>query len=447
MTTTLPRPAAPPVVVPAPRRRRRWPRLVIPLAVVVLLTIGSIVAYSVQQPDQSDPNYLSPVSHAPVGADRLARLVGQRGVAVERATKTSDALVSAYRGDATLLIPAPALVHPYYLRMLKLMPASTRIVLVAPSDRTLALGRLPIGVADGRWATAVDPPGCDLPAARAAGRAAVRRERFAHAGRELYRCYGGGLVELRWNAASLTVVGASDLFRNDRLDERGNSALAGGLLTGTRRLVWLDVHRPEPRPGLVTGGAPDRAPPSLGTGGSPDPDFPIPGTPDPDQPSGDQGGGSASGGGGGGPSLASAFPPAAWAAFTLLLAAGLLLAFARARRLGAPVPEPLPVIVPATETVLGRGRLYARAKARGPALATLQAAARDRLCRLFDLPADAPREALVAATATQAGWDPVTVESVLYAPPPEDDEHLVAAATNLDILLRAVTRTHEGELR
>jgi len=457
MTTTLPRPATPPLVTAAPKRRRRWLRLVIPLVAVVLVVICSIVAYSVQQPDQSDADYLSPASTAPIGGARLAQLVRQRGVAVERVTKTSDALVSAYRGGTTLLIPAPALVHPYYLRMLKLMPEGTRIVLVAPTDRTLALGHLPITVADQRWAAATDEPGCTLPAARDAGPAAARRERFSppdpEQASERYRCYNGGLVELDWHAATLTVVGASDIFRNDRIDEHGNAALAAGLVSGTRRLVWLDLHHLEPRPGLNPGGAPDNAPPSLGTAGSPDPDFPIPGTPDAGQePAGDGAGGGGSGnGGGGGPTLWSAFPPAAWAALVLLLFAGLLLAIARARRLGAPVPEPLPVTVPAAETVLGRGRLYARAKARGPALATLQVAARERLARLLDLPAGAPREVLVAAVAAQtgwtpegrAGWTPETVESVLYAPPPEDDEHLVAAATNLDTLLRSI----RGDLR
>ncbi len=450
MTTTLPRPATPPLVTAAPKRRRRWLRLVIPLVVVVLVVIGSIVAYSVQQPDQSDADYLSPASAAPIGGARLAELVRQRGVTVERVAKTSDALVSAYRGGATLLIPAPALVHPYYLRMLKLMPEGTRIVLVAPTDRTLALGHLPITVIDQRWAAATDEPGCALPAARDAGRAAARRERFSppdpEQASELYRCYEGGLVGLNWHSATLTVVGASDIFRNDRIGEHGNATLAAGLVSGTRRLVWLDLHHLEPRPGLNPGGAPDNAPPSLGTAGSPDPDFPIPGTPDAGQEpdnDGAGGGGSGNGGGGGGPTLWSAFPPAAWATLVLLLLAGLLLAVARARRLGAPVPEPLPVTVPAAETVLGRGRLYARARARGPALATLQVAARERLARLLDLPAGAPREVLVAAVAAQAGWAAQDVESILYAPPPEDDETLVAAATNLDTLLRSI----RGDLR
>ncbi|NJC71544.1 DUF4350 domain-containing protein [Planosporangium thailandense] len=444
MSVIAPRPAAPTPATPTPagvpgapprRRRLRWLRLVTPLALVVALVAVSAVAYALQQPDQSDPAYLSPASSAPTGAARLARLVERRGVRVERATRTSDALVSAYRGDATLLVPAPALVHPYYLRMLKLMPASTRIVLVAPSDRALAAGNLPVAVTSRRWATAVGPPGCDLPAAANAGAAAVRRAVLftvpAPDTTELHRCYAGGLVELSWHDTRLTVIGADDAFRNDRIGEHGNADLATALLTGADRLVWLDVHRLEPRPGFNAGGAPDNAPPSLGPNGSPDPDFPLPGTAHPAP-------GTNRDSGGGGPSLWSAFPAAAWVTLALLLAAGALLAAARARRLGTPIPEPLPVSVPAAETVLGRGRLYRRAKARDTALETLRAATDERLRRLLDLPPDAPAETLEAAAAARSGWTATDVRTALRPPTPDDDEQFVAAAANLDRLLRAV---------
>jgi hypothetical protein len=65
-----------------------------------------------------------------------------------------------------------------------------------------------------------------------------------------------------------------------------------------------------------------------------------------------------------------------------------------ARRLGPPVPEPLPVAVPAAETVTGRGRFYERADARGAALGALQAAARHRILPLLDLPPDAAERTL-----------------------------------------------------
>ncbi len=450
---------APAVAVPAAARRqrdRRWLRLVIPFAVVVALILISSTAYSLQQPDQGDPAFLSPTSNAPVGASRLAALLRQRGITVERETRTSDALVSAHRGDATLLIPSPSLVHPFYLRMLKLMPETTRVVLVAPSGRALVAGHLPVGVADQRWAAAVRPPGCSLPAATQAGPAAALRAEFTPVEPEeatLYRCYSGGLVGARWYDTELHFVGASDPFRNDRIDEHGNAALAVGLLSGARRVVWLDLHRLEPRPGYIddpraAGGGP--APPSLGPG-TPDPDFPIGDTgPDPADPRPDPR--PPRGGGGALPPnpLWTAFPSSWYPATALLLLATVLLAFAVARRLGPPVREPLPVTVRVTETLEGRGRLYGRAKARGWALAALRTAAEQRLVHLLGLPADADRDTVTAAVAAQTGAPPEHVKDALYGAEPEDDAGLVHSARTLDNLVEAVSphqQPDEGEPR
>jgi hypothetical protein len=445
------------------RKGRRWLRLVIPFAVVVTLIVGSAIVYALQLPDPGDPAYLSPVSDAPTGSSRLAGMLRQRGVLVERQTRTSDALVSAYQGEAILFIPTPGLVHPFYLRMLKLLPASTRVVLVAPGARALAGGRLPVGVADQRWAPAAPEPGCTHPAAQQAGRATALWMRFTDVDpveATLYRCYSGGLVGARWYRTALDLIGADDPFRNDRIGEFGNAALATGLLSGARRVVWLDLHRQEPRPGYVDdprAAANGPAPPSLGPG-SPDPDFPIGDTgPDPGQPQGrpgqGAGGGDAGGTGAGAEStdpLWTAFPTTWYVAAALLLLAALLLALARARRLGTPVPEPLPVTVRATETVEGRGRLYSMAKARGPALATLRSAAEQRLVRLLGLAPDAGRDSITEAVAAHTGTPRDEVDSLLYGPEPADDTELVRSATTLDRLLRAVgpqQLPHEGEPR
>jgi hypothetical protein len=381
--------------------------------------------------------------------------VTRRGVRIDRVTGSADALVAAHAGDTTLFIPAPSLMHPFYLRMLKLLPPSTAVVLVAPGARELADGRLPVGVSDRRLATEPAAPDCQLPAATRAGTAGVHRVRYTTVdgpyAAELARCYGGSLVRMRWHGTVLTAVGANDPFRNDRIGEHGNAGLATALLTGAPRLVWLDLHGPEPRPGLitdpsVTAGA--GAPPSIGPG-TPDPDFPIPDGSDP--------GGTPRPGGGSGnnddePSnpLWRAFPPWVWAGLVLLLAAGALLALASARRLGAPVPEPLPVTVPAAETVRGRGRLYQRAKARTVAIGTLRTAARERLARLLDLPTDTPVAELAAAVAARTGTPVDDVLAVLDGPVEEEDTDLVRVAAALDALQRAVAQpagepAREGE--
>jgi hypothetical protein len=446
-TATLPAPAPTDAAAPPPKpRSRRWIRLVLPAGVVVFVVLVSVFAYVLQQPDQKNHAYLSPTSSRGFAANRLAGLLSQRGIPIERVTRTSDALVSAQSGNATLFVPTPNLVHPFYLRMLKLLPASTKVVLVDPSDATLANGRLPIAVYDRNLVAHAAAPACDFAPARDAGVAGVGRSVYTDldpsAGAdELHRCYGGSLVEFTRQQTAITVVGAADPFRNDRIGEHGNERLAVGLLSRSPRVIWLDLHRREQQPGYVNdpalAGQP-AAPPSLGPG-SPDPDFPLPPTEPPRRRANGNDDGDGGSGGSSNP-LWEAFPPWLFAAIALLGLAAVLLAFARARRLGAPVAEPLPVTVRAKETVEGRGRLYQRAKARAPALRTLQGAARERLAHVLDLPPAPDRATLVAAVSQASGWPPADVDQTLFSDQPENDEAMVAAAVKLEALLAAVTR-------
>jgi hypothetical protein len=443
MTATLAPPQAPAPPV-RKRRSRRWLRLVVPYLVVLALLAISGIAYSLDSPDPDDAAFLSPTSTDGIGSSGLADRLRARGVTVERVTNAADALVSAHRGDATLFVPAPEFVHSYHLRMLKLLPATTGVVLVRPDARTLDRGFLPVGVQEEHWATRVAEPGCDDATAGAAGRAAADRIRYLVDGRlRVDRCYAGGLVRTRHAATTVTVIGATEPFRNDRIGEFGNAALAVGLLSTARRLVWLDVHSPQAGPRLIDRPDldPSPAPADLGKVGSPDPDFPVPddqgtdpGNPAPGAPRG-------GGGSGSGQSTTDLFPASAWSVLALALLAFLLAALAAARRIGAPVHEPLPVLVPSTETVTGRGRLYERSRDRQAAAAVLGQAARTRLARLLDQPPEVDRATLVAAVAAQAGAPEENVAALLYGERTvEDDAALVAFATELDSLIDAVTR-------
>jgi hypothetical protein len=449
--TTAPPPAGPSPVAPPRRRGRRWLRLVVPYAVVVFLLLVSVVAYVVEEPDPGDADYLSPVSSAGIGSAELQRLVRERGVAVERHTRTAGALRSAHRGDATLFVTTPDLLHSYYLRMLKLMPASTPVVLVRPGNDTLARGFLPAGVTDQRWASTTADPGCGYGPAAEAGRAGVLRTRYAAAEAPLDRCYEGSLLRVPHRGTTLTLVGSADPFRNDRIGEHGNARLAVALLVGKPRVVWLDLHGKEAGPRVLDGTGLDESPAPADLGrGSPDPDFPVPdpdgtdrGEPEPGQPP-------VAEGGDGGPSTFDLFPATAWTVLALLAVAAVLAAAARARRLGAPVPEPLPVLVPTTETVIGRGRLYQRSRDRGAALAVLRRAARDRITHALDLPADAERDVLVPAVVAQTGFNADHVDTLLFGDKstvsdPETDDDLVHLAAALEILVDTVTRIPEGD--
>lgn len=428
----------------------RWRRVAVPLGIAVLLLVVTAVAYAIEEPDPTESTFLSPVSAAPDGGQRLAEALRARGVRVQRETRTSDALVAAHEGDATLFVPVPAVVHPDYLRMLSLMPASTRVVFVDPPDRTLDDAAVPLRTAARRWATeAVRPDAdgqpCTVDEAGRAGVAAALRQRYAGQGD---RCYGGGVVRLRWSGTELVVIGASDPFRNERIGEHANEALAAGLLGTRPRVVWLDLHRLEPPPGVVDEppGEPG-APPSLAADPSSGAGAPGDGAPG-DRTEGDSGTGTGTGDGAEGEAegedqsradepnpLWDAFPAWFWALLAQLALAVLVFALWRARRLGPPVGEPLPVTVRAAETVLGRGRLYRRAKARGPVADVLRAAARDRIRSILG-----PDVSLVDEVVAHTGRDRDEVDALLYGPTPENDEELQRLQGDLEALLHAIGR-------
>jgi hypothetical protein len=420
--------------------------VVIPYAVVLLLLAATAIAYAVETANPTDRDFLSPVSTEDIGARTLADRLRASGITIERHTRTADALVAAHRGNATLFVPAPDLLHSFYLRMLKLMPDSTSVVLVRPKDGTLERGHLPATVRRDRWATTAAEPGCDYEPAAAAGPAGARRTRYSSSPLlVLDRCYRGSLLRVRHNGYPLTLIGATDPFRNDRIGEYGNAALAVGLLATAPRLIWLDVHHKEPGPTYRDQEGLDErpAPADLGRG-SPDPDFPIP---DPDGTDPGEAGRPGQAAGPDEPTLADLFPAAAWSVLAVLALAALLAAAARARRLGTPVAEPLPVLVPATETVTGRGRLYQRSRDRGAALGVLRRTARERITHAFDLPPDSQRTVLVPTVAARTGIPADEIDALLYSRAPETDADLVALAAAVETLVAAVTRIPEGEPR
>lgn len=447
--------------VARPRRRRRWHRIVIPFALAFLLVTGTLVTHAVDQPDPSDRGFLSPVATGDDGGSRLAEALRDRGVTVQRETDTLRALLATEPGPATLFVPAPELVHPDTVWALTRLPAGSRLVLVDPSRRALQAADLPLVPTDRRWAAKVVGPDsdgrpCPLPEAGRAGPAAARLQRYAappDRSVSLDRCYSAGLVRLAWTT-EIVVIGASDPFRNDRIDEAGNRALATGLLGGRGRVVWLDLDGPAPPPhfGTGTSGEPAWSPTPGGQtewddgtgrdGGRGDRSDPDDGNSSDDSAEGER------------PSdnpLWTAFPAWFWALLLQLALAALLVVLWRARRLGPPVPEPLPVTVRSAETVLGRARLYQRAGARGPAAQTLRAAALARLLTRLNLPPTTPPAEVAGRVAAYAGGTPEQAEELLYGDPPTTDQELLELARSLDRVTRTVapppTAPDEGDPR
>ena len=123
-----------------------------------------------------------------------------------------------------------------------------------------------------------------------------------------------------------------------------------------------------------------------------------------------------------------------------MIAVGLLMLW-RARRLGRVVPEPLPVVVRASETVEGQGRLYRAARARRRAATALRAAALSRMAPRLGIRRDDGTAAMVDAVVTRTRRSPTDVTALLYGAEPEDDQALVTLADQLDALEAEVRRS------
>ena len=360
-------------------RSARGPVLVV---VALVLTGIAVAAFSATGPKDA----LDPRAYSPDGSHALAALLQSRGVPVHL-VETVQAVDRTE--DGTVFVPVAAAFTPAELGRLTDLPG--RLVLVGACGPQLAA-----------WAASVTDapdvgvearaPACDLPAAVRAGDVDL--------GGVTYRSTGGGgcyatagratLVDIA--ATRVTVLGSADLFKNSRLGRRGNAALALGLLGAGRDVQWL-----LPRPG-ARDVATDK-------------------------------------------SLNDLIPRALKLAVLQLFVAAAVLALWRARRLGAVVTEPLPVVVRAAEAVEGRSRLYRAARARQTAAEAMRAGTRDRLARRLGLGPETSPEAVVAAVAARTGRHRGELDALLYGAAPNDDDALVVLADDLDILILEVAGT------
>lgn len=385
--TAVEAPALPTATGPTARSTVRTLRG--PVLVGVLLAVALAVTAVVSRggPD----GRLEPGSYSPAGARALAELLEDRGVPVRRVDTVDAALEGTAR--TVLLLPAPSALTAGELARLSARPGEL-VVVEAQADEVEALGA-PVEVG-GRVPVEPRRPACDLPAAQQAGDAELGGPTYRARGADAVGCYasGGRPTLLRVAGDRLTLLGDGDLLTNDRLDDRGNAALALGLLAGADEVRWL-----VPAPGR-----------DVADGGQ---------TP-----------------------LAELVPDWVGVGALQLLLAAAVLALWRARRLGRVVTEPLPVVVRSAEAVEGRARLYRAAGARGRAAQSLRAAARARLVRRLGLSGEA---GLVEAVADRTGRDAGSVADVLFGGPPPDDAALVRLADALDALARdAAAAAAEG---
>ncbi|MFF8189290.1 DUF4350 domain-containing protein [Streptomyces bobili] len=393
--------ATPPATSVSPTPRQVWTRSRGVVLALVLLLAGAAVLAALR----SDARHgaLDPRSGDPYGSRAVAELLADHGVSTRVVTTLAEAR-TATSPDTTLLVAAPDLLTERQQRELHSATAHSggRTVLVTPgtwSVETLAPG-VTADPATSRGSTLT--PDCALPAAQNAGSADTGGIRYTTTRPDADECYPSNRLATLVRVPDPTgdgdtvVLGAPDIFHNDRLDEQGNASLALQLLGSRPHLVWY-------LPSLSDTSAADQ-----------------------DEEK----------------SFFDLIPSGwLWGTLQLVLAAALA-ALWRARRLGPLVPERLPVAIRASETVEGRARLYRKADARDRAATALRSTTRTRLAPLVGVPitqAHTP-ETLVPALSAHLHADGQSLHALLFGPAPADDTGLITLADQLDALEREVRR-------
>ncbi|ANJ27650.1 DUF4350 domain-containing protein [Agromyces aureus] len=388
------------------RRGRTW------LVLAGVLVVGVLVLFAIQGGISTQAGLLDPESPGARGSGALVEVLRAHDVEVAPARSLDAALdaVASADGDATLLLfDEFATLDDDALDALA--ASGARLVVVEPGFRaleTLAPGVRMAGAADG----ALDGADCDV-------RAAVRAEGLSEGQRLLtidddakdagwQGCFGqdGGFAAAVGPnpspstgeddatgppaASGLSLVAATTVFENSRIDEAGNAAFAIGLLGATPDLVWY-----------------------------------LPGPADAESTAA--------------PTLGELTPGWVSPVLVLALVVTVIAGVWRGRRLGPLVVERLPVTVPAGETRQGRARLYARSAQRTHALDQMRVATIRRLAVALRLPGTSQVAVIAQAAASATGRDATSVMLLLVDELPENDARFVALAAALDDLERDVT--------
>ncbi|GLE52437.1 putative membrane protein [Mycobacterium montefiorense] len=356
------------------------------LALVVLGVIAWISAYlTAPRPGTR----MDAGSTGPDGAHALATLLGDGGVDVVVAKSIAD-VENAARPDTLILVAESQYLSDETLQRLAKAPGD--LLLVEPTARTreALLPGIRISGASGFDSE----PNCTLREATRAGSV-----RFGPSGtfdvkdsRVITRCYDGVLIRFRDNGRTITAVGSSEFMTNGALARAGNAALAMNLAGDRPRLIWYAPDHIEGQTSSAT-------------------------------------------------SIFDLIPDNVnWIVWQLWVVV-LLVALWKGRRPGPLVAEDLPVVVRASETVEGRGRLYRSRRARDRAAAALRTATLQRLLPRLGLGIGAQPQAVVITVAQRTGTDAGFVSHQLFGPPPGTDTDLLHLARALDEIERQVTNS------
>lgn len=371
--------------VPTTRQRRPWRGVLLILAALTI--VASITTYlTAPRPGGT----MDPEATSPAGAHALVTLLRDGGVEVVVANTVTDVERAARPGTLLLVAQTQYLTDNSLLQRIAQVPGDLLLVDPTSRARTALTPKLRVG-SSGKFN---NEPNCPLQEANRAGIVDFESSDTyrAKGDLELVSCYGGALVSYREGGRTITVVGSNQFMRNDGLLDEGSAALAMNLAGARPRLIWFAPQRVEGHtetPGSIFDMIPENV---------------------------------------------------TWIVWQLWLVV-ILVALWKGRRVGPLVAEELPVVVRASETVEGRGRLYRSRRARDRAAEALRTATLQRLVPRLGLGPNAAPPAVVMTVARRSGADPDFVQYQLYGPPPATDTDLLHLARALDDIERQVTHS------
>jgi len=354
------------------------------LALLVIVVVAAIGTYLTAP---REGGRMDADSTGPQGAHALVALLRDRGVDVIVAHNVGD-VEKAARPDSLLLVAESYfLVNDDVVRRLADVPGDR--LLIEPVT-TLREALAP-GIRLTSDNTMGGDPDCDLPEAVRAGRVKFGLSPTYQAAGDtaVIRCYHGAVVRYRDGDRTITAVAGGDFMTNSGLLKEGNAALAMNLAGQQPRLIWYAPQRFEGEKSRAADIV-DLIPDSVG-----------------------------------------------WMIGQLVLVV-VLVAWWRGRRMGPLVAENLPVVVRASETVEGRGRLYRSRRTRDRAADALRTAALQRMLPRLGLGLNADPSAVIGAIAERSRGGHDAVHHTLYGAPPATDTDLVNLARELDDIERKV---------
>jgi hypothetical protein len=367
-------------------RSARW----VLLALVVIVGVATLSTV-LTAPRPGGP--MDPESTSPEGARALVTILRERGVDVIAADDIA-AVERAARPDTLILVAQTFYLYDDdLLRRLAALPGDRLLVEPVSRTREVLAPQIRLSAAT---TFGENKPDCDMREATRAGEVQFSLSDAYEAAGDVpvTRCYGGALVRFTDNGREVTVVSTGGFMTNSGLLKEGNAALAMNLAGSHQRVIWYAPQHSE-----------------------------------------------SNGESGGGATLFDLMPDQVMWIFLQLCLGVALLAVWKGRRIGPLVAEQLPVVVRASETVEGRGRLYRSRRARDRAAEALRTATLQRMLPRLGLGHDAEPTAVAQAVAERCGLDPQTVAHTLFGRPPANDPDLVNLAHKLDNIERQVAQS------